>query len=120
MISQRDAGFARIRNRAVGKIAILDYIKRLGVMTKENILAEETGYLAELLSKDFLNDEAVTPQQAFDAMEKYKVLAHKKAINENEICNLLKWLIANKHLDLCEKRLQLITEQYLQSIHTGV
>jgi hypothetical protein len=69
-------------------------------MTKENILAEETGYLAELLAKDFLNDEAVTPQQAFDAMEKYKVLANKKAINKNEITNLLKWLKANSHLAL--------------------
>jgi len=89
-------------------------------MTKENILAEETGYLAELLAKDFLNDEAVTPQQAFDAMEKYKVLAHKKAINKDEICNLLKWLKANNHLDLSEKNLQVVTKQYLQSIHTGV
>ena len=89
-------------------------------MTKENILAEETGYLAELLAKDFLNDEAVTPQQAFDAMEKYKVLANKKAINKNEITNLLKWLKANSHLALSEKKLQLITEQYLQSIYTDI
>ena len=85
-------------------------------MTKENILAEETGYLAELLAKDFLNDEAVTPQQAFDAMEKYKILTTKNAANKNEICDLLKWLKANNHLVLSEKRFQLITKQYLQSV----
>ncbi|MEO7394430.1 MAG: hypothetical protein ABIU11_05760 [Chitinophagaceae bacterium] len=104
----------------MGKIAIFAYIKRLSVMTKENILAEETGYHADLLAKDFLNDEAVTPQQAFAAMEKYKGLPYKKAINKNEISNLLKWLKANNHLDLPEKGLQLITKQYLQSTHTGV
>ena len=88
-------------------------------MTKENILAEETGYLAELLAKDFLNDEAVTPQQAFDAMEKYKILNYKKAANKNEIFDLLKWLKANNHLVVSEKSFQLITKQYLQSVRAS-